>query len=76
MLRERISALDENRWPLLAERRELALKWQDQARLSSSGATKSASAIYWMRLIRRRQAHHLDGFYVTRLFQLIIEDSF
>ncbi|VDZ77345.1 chorismate mutase-P/prephenate dehydratase [Salmonella bongori] len=30
---------------------------------------------YWDRLIYLGKAHHLDAHYITRLFQLVIEDS-
>ena len=76
VLRERISALDLKLLALLAERRELAIE---------VGKTK----LHSHRPIRDKERERdlldaliaaakptTDGFYVTRLFQLIIEDPF
>lgn len=75
-LRERITALDLNLLELLAERRELAL---DVARTKQSShlpiRDKERERDLLKRLVEEGKKHHLDGHYITRLFQIIIEDS-
>ncbi|WP_213991476.1 bifunctional chorismate mutase/prephenate dehydratase [Sodalis sp. dw_96] len=75
-LRDRISALDMKLLSLLAERRELAL---DVARNKLTThrpiRDKSRESDILGHLVKEGRKLELDGFYVTRLFQLIIEDS-
>jgi len=75
-LRDRISALDLKLLSLLAERRELAL---DVARNKLTShrpiRDKSRESDMLGHLVAEGKKHNLDGYYVTRLFQLIIEDS-
>ncbi|MFO6426377.1 chorismate mutase [Escherichia coli] len=75
-LREKISALDEKLLALLAERRELAVE-VGKAKLLSHRPVRSIDRERDLleRLITLGKAHHLDAHYITRLFQLIIEDS-
>ncbi|MEA9392722.1 bifunctional chorismate mutase/prephenate dehydratase [Acerihabitans sp. TG2] len=75
-LRERISALDNKILTLLAERRELAL---DVARSKLTThrpiRDKARERDLLEHLVTEGNKLNLDGFYITRLFQLIIEDS-
>ncbi|MDR0806537.1 MAG: bifunctional chorismate mutase/prephenate dehydratase [Enterobacteriaceae bacterium] len=75
-LRERISALDLKLLELLAERRDLAL---DVARTKQSThlpiRDKERERDLLNRLVEEAKKRQLDGHYITRLFQLIIEDS-
>ncbi|TKY81288.1 bifunctional chorismate mutase/prephenate dehydratase [Pectobacterium polonicum] len=75
-LRERISALDLQLIDLLAQRRELAL---DVARSKLHShrpiRDKERERDLLDKLTAAGKKHHLDGHYITRLFQLIIEDS-
>ncbi|BES85849.1 bifunctional chorismate mutase/prephenate dehydratase [Pectobacterium araliae] len=75
-LRERISALDLQLIDLLAQRRELAL---DVARSKLHShrpiRDKERERDLLDKLTAVGKKHHLDGHYITRLFQLIIEDS-
>ncbi len=75
-LRERISALDLKLLSLLAERRELAL---DVARHKLTThrpiRDKGREGDMLGHLVEEGKKHNLDGYYVTRLFQMIIEDS-
>ncbi|MBS4431437.1 MULTISPECIES: bifunctional chorismate mutase/prephenate dehydratase [Pectobacterium] len=75
-LRERISALDLQLIELLAQRRELAL---DVARSKLHShrpiRDKERERDLLDKLTAAGKKHHLDGHYITRLFQLIIEDS-
>ena len=75
-LREKISALDEKLLALLAERRELAVE-VGKAKLLSHRQVRDIDRERDLleRLITLGKAHHLDAHYITRLFQLIIEDS-
>ncbi len=75
-LRNRISALDEKLLALLAERRQLAVE-VGQAKLSSHRPVRDIDRERDLleRLIALGKPHHLDAHYITRLFQLIIEDS-
>ncbi len=75
-LREKISALDEKLLALLAERRELAVE-VGKAKLLSHRPVRDIDRERDLleRLITLGKAHHLDAHYITRLFQLIIEDS-
>ncbi|MBN3175643.1 bifunctional chorismate mutase/prephenate dehydratase [Pectobacterium brasiliense] len=75
-LREHISALDLQLIELLAQRRELAL---DVARSKLHShrpiRDKERERDLLDKLTAAGKKHHLDGHYITRLFQLIIEDS-
>ncbi|MBK5074499.1 bifunctional chorismate mutase/prephenate dehydratase [Budviciaceae bacterium CWB-B4] len=75
-LRERITALDLKLLELLAERRDLAL---DVARTKQSThlpiRDKERERDLLRRLVEEGKKHRLDGHYITRLFQIIIEDS-
>ncbi|MDR9891672.1 bifunctional chorismate mutase/prephenate dehydratase [Pseudenterobacter timonensis] len=75
-LRERISALDEKLLALLAERRALAVE-VGKAKLASHRPVRDIDRERDLleRLIQLGKHHHLDAHYITRLFQLIIEDS-
>ncbi|KAA8996203.1 bifunctional chorismate mutase/prephenate dehydratase [Affinibrenneria salicis] len=75
-LRERISALDLKLLTLLAERRELALDVARSKLLSHRPIRdKERERALLEQLTEAGKQYHLDGHYVTRLFQLIIEDS-
>ena len=75
-LRVKISALDEKLLALLAERRSLAVE-VGKAKLESHRPVRDIDRERDLleRLIQLGKAHHLDAHYITRLFQLIIEDS-
>ncbi|MCL7705142.1 chorismate mutase, partial [Enterobacter kobei] len=75
-LRVKISALDEKLLALLAERRMLAVE-VGKAKLDSHRPVRDIDRERDLleRLIQLGKAHHLDAHYITRLFQLIIEDS-
>lgn len=76
VLRERISALDLKLLALLAERRELAIE-VGKTKLHSHRPIrdKERERDLLDALIAAAKPYDTDGFYVTRLFQLIIEDS-
>lgn len=76
VLRKRISALDLKLLALLAERRELAVE-VGKTKLHSHRPIrdKERERDLLDALIAAAKPYDLDGFYVTRLFQLIIEDS-
>ncbi|MBN5315797.1 bifunctional chorismate mutase/prephenate dehydratase [Serratia marcescens] len=76
VLRKRISALDLKLLALLAERRELAIE-VGKTKLHSHRPIrdKERERDLLDALIAAAKPYDLDGFYVTRLFQLIIEDS-
>ncbi|MFP1837228.1 bifunctional chorismate mutase/prephenate dehydratase [Lonsdalea quercina] len=75
-LRDRISALDLQLLELLAQRRALAL---DVARAKQTThrpiRDKERERDLLARLVEAGKKYQLDGHYITRLFQLIIEDS-
>jgi len=75
-LRDKISALDEQLLALLAERRGLAVE-VGKAKLTSHRPVRDIDRERALleRLIQLGKTHHLDAHYITRLFQLIIEDS-
>ena len=75
-LRDKISTLDEKLLVLLAERRGLAVE-VGKAKLLSHRPVRDIDRERDLldRLIQLGKAHHLDAHYITRLFQLIIEDS-
>ena len=75
-LREKISTLDEKLLALLAERRGLAVE-VGKAKLLSHRPVRDIDRERDLldRLIQLGKTHHLDAHYITRLFQLIIEDS-
>ncbi|WON76374.1 bifunctional chorismate mutase/prephenate dehydratase [Serratia sp. UGAL515B_01] len=76
VLRERISTLDMKLLALLAERRELAVE-VGKTKLHSHRPIrdKERERDLLNALITAAKPYDLDGFYITRLFQLIIEDS-
>ncbi len=75
-LRERISALDLKLLALLSERREIALEVA-KSKIDSHRPIrdKSRERDLLEYLVAEGKKRNLDAFYVTRLFQLIIEDS-
>ncbi|POT56277.1 bifunctional chorismate mutase/prephenate dehydratase [Citrobacter amalonaticus] len=75
-LRDKISTLDAKLLELLAERRELAEE-VGKAKLLSHRPVRDIDRERDLldRLIQLGKTHHLDAHYITRLFQLIIEDS-
>lgn len=75
-LRIKISALDEQLLTLLAKRRLLAVE-VGKAKLASHRPVRDIDRERDLleRLITLGKAQHLDAHYITRLFQLIIEDS-
>ncbi|HHL2558221.1 TPA: bifunctional chorismate mutase/prephenate dehydratase [Yersinia enterocolitica] len=76
VLRERISALDLKLLALLAERRELAVDVAKAKQLHHRPIRdKERERDLLDALITAAKPYDLDGFYITRLFQLIIEDS-
>ncbi|EEP89211.1 bifunctional chorismate mutase/prephenate dehydratase [Yersinia kristensenii] len=76
VLRERISALDLKLLALLAERRELAVDVaKAKQRHHRPIRDKERERDLLDALITAAKPYDLDGFYITRLFQLIIEDS-
>ncbi|MGM7920423.1 bifunctional chorismate mutase/prephenate dehydratase [Yersinia enterocolitica] len=76
VLRERITALDLKLLALLAERRELAVDVAKAKQLHHRPIRdKERERDLLDALITAAKPYDLDGFYITRLFQLIIEDS-
>ncbi|WP_315709706.1 bifunctional chorismate mutase/prephenate dehydratase [Brenneria uluponensis] len=76
ILRDRISALDMQLLELLAQRRELALEVaKTKQHTHRPIRDKERERDLLSALIDEGKKHHLDGHYITRLFQLIIEDS-
>jgi chorismate mutase / prephenate dehydratase len=76
VLRERISTLDLKLLALLAERRKLAVDVAKAKQLHHRPIRdKERERDLLDALIIAAKPYDLDGFYVTRLFQLIIEDS-
>ncbi|EMH4165315.1 bifunctional chorismate mutase/prephenate dehydratase [Pluralibacter gergoviae] len=75
-LRDKISALDEQLLTLLAERRALAVE-VGKAKLLSHRPVRDIDRERDLldRLRNIGKTHQLDAHYITRLFQLIIEDS-
>lgn len=75
-LRDKISAVDEKLLALLAERRLLAVE-VGKAKLASHRPVRDIDRERDLleRLITLGKNHHLNAHYITRLFQLIIEDS-
>ena len=75
-LRVKISAPTKNYWPCWQNAARSPLKW---AKPSSSPYRPvrdiDRERDLLERLIQLGKAHHLDAHYITRLFQLIIEDS-
>lgn len=76
VLRERINTLDMKLLALLAERRVLAVE-VGKTKLNSHRPIrdKERERDLLNALIAAAKPYDLDGFYITRLFQLIIEDS-
>ncbi|MDX8000710.1 bifunctional chorismate mutase/prephenate dehydratase [Xenorhabdus sp. Reich] len=75
-LREKISNIDADLLDLLAERRQLAggiaqTKLLDHRPIRDKSREQELLNI----LIAKGKSRGLDGFYITRLFQMIIEDS-
>ncbi|MFE8100050.1 bifunctional chorismate mutase/prephenate dehydratase [Brenneria goodwinii] len=76
VLREHISELDLKLLGLLAERRELALEVARSKLLSHRPIRdKERERDLLDKLTAAGKKYHLDGHYITRLFQIIIEDS-
>ncbi|ELY5940053.1 bifunctional chorismate mutase/prephenate dehydratase [Cronobacter malonaticus] len=75
-LRDKISALDEQLLALLAQRRALAVE-VGKAKLATHRPVRDIDRERDLleHLISLGKTHHLDAHYITRLFQLIIEDS-
>lgn len=75
-LRDRISAVDEKLLTLLAERRALAVEVAN-AKMATHRPIRDTERERALleRLIILGKKHQLDAQYITRLFQLIIEDS-
>ncbi|WP_158784118.1 bifunctional chorismate mutase/prephenate dehydratase [Pantoea sp. BAV 3049] len=75
-LRDKISALDEELLSLLANRRALAIEVAT-AKMATHRPIRDIDRERDLleNLIRLGKAHKLDAHYITRLFQLIIEDS-
>ncbi|MBD2782238.1 bifunctional chorismate mutase/prephenate dehydratase [Xenorhabdus szentirmaii] len=75
-LREEINHIDANLLDLLAKRRQLAgdvaqTKLLDHRPIRDKNREQELLNV----LINKGKHHGLDGFYITRLFQMIIEDS-
>lgn len=75
-IRDKISALDAQLVHLLAERRGLAIE-VGKAKIESHRPVRDVARERDLleRLITLGKEHQLDAHYITRLFQLIIEDS-
>ena len=75
-LRDKISAVDEKLLTLLAERRSLAIEVA-QAKMATHRPIRDVERERALleHLISLGQKHQLDAHYITRLFQLVIEDS-
>lgn len=75
-LRGKISALDEELLKLLAQRRSLAIEVA-QAKMTTHRPIRDIDRERDLleHLITLGKSHKLDAHYITRLFQLIIEDS-
>ena len=76
VLRDKISAVDEKLLKLLAERRQLAIGVA-QAKMATKRPIRDTERERQLleHLITLGKVHKLDAHYITRLFQLIIEDS-
>lgn len=75
-LRERISTIDIKLLSILAERRALALDVARSKRNSQRTIRDKAREHYLLELlVAEGKKFSMDGFYVTRLFNIIIEDS-
>ncbi|TNH41562.1 bifunctional chorismate mutase/prephenate dehydratase [Photorhabdus luminescens] len=75
-IREKVSELDLKLLILLAERRQLAFdiaqtKLQDNRPIRDKERERELLDV----LIKKGKSYGLDGFYISRLFQMIIEDS-
>ncbi len=75
-LRDKISAVDEKLLTLLAERRSLAIEVA-QAKMATHRPIRDVERERALleHLITLGQKRQLDAHYITRLFQLVIEDS-
>ncbi|HCW48086.1 MAG TPA: chorismate mutase, partial [Erwiniaceae bacterium] len=75
-LRDKISAIDEKLLGLLSERRTLAIEVA-KAKMATHRPIRDIDRERDLleRLIILGQSHQLDAHFITRLFQLIIEDS-
>ncbi len=75
-LRDKISAIDEKLLALLSERRILAVEVA-QAKLATHRPIRDVERERALleNLISLGKKHQLDAHYITRLFQLVIEDS-
>ncbi|MDE9484451.1 chorismate mutase, partial [Xenorhabdus bovienii] len=75
-LREEISSIDAELLDLLAKRRQLATNIAQTKLLDHRPIRdKNREQELLNALITKGKSHGLDGFYITRLFQMIIEDS-
>lgn len=76
VLRNKISTVDEKLLALLAERHHLAVE-VGKAKLASHRPIRDVNRERDLleHLITLGKSYHLDAHYITRLFQLIIEDS-
>jgi chorismate mutase/prephenate dehydratase len=75
-LRDRINTLDLQLLSLLSERRELALDVARNKLITNRPIRdKDRERDLLTHLVAEGKKRNLDGFYITRLFQLIIEDS-
>ncbi|MGV3344738.1 bifunctional chorismate mutase/prephenate dehydratase [Enterobacteriaceae bacterium LUAb1] len=75
-LRKKINAIDEQLLNLLSERRKLAIniaKTKIQSQRSVRDIARERELLE--ELIHKGKEHHLDADFITRLFQLIIENS-
>jgi chorismate mutase/prephenate dehydratase len=73
-LRVKISALDEKCWRCWPNAAPLPLKWVKPSWTPIVRSDIDRERDLLERLIQLGKAHHLDAHYITRLFQLIIED--
>ncbi len=76
-LREKISALDEKIISITRRAARTGRRGGEKAKLLSHRPVRDIDRERDLleRLITLGKAHHLDAHYITRLFQLIIEDS-
>lgn len=75
-LREQISIIDEQLLSLLAQRKKVTNKVA-QAKVVSQAPVRDSEReeALLLNLIKKGQTYQLDAFFLTKLFQLIIEDS-
>jgi chorismate mutase/prephenate dehydratase len=75
-LREKISDIDEQVLNLLGQRKALTTEVAEK-KIESKAPVRDSQREHelLLNLVKKGQAHKLDAFFVTKLFQLIIEDS-